>query len=93
MSNAQRLTKQQKERLQAKLAALAAAGQLGLGDTKTEWASEDYVIGSRDDYLQTGVKRPCCHCGEPVFTSRQYPKGVPMICEECAAEVFLKEGA
>ena len=55
------------------------------------WNEIDYIVGTRDDVTHTGINRPCNRCGLDVYTSRHYPRHVPMICEVCALEMVEEE--
>jgi hypothetical protein len=56
-----------------------------------DWTEVDYIVGTRDDVTQTGIHRPCTRCQHDVFTSKQYPETVPMICEVCALALAVEE--
>ncbi len=58
-----------------------------------DWSTIDYVVGTRADVTQTGIKRPCSRCGEDVYTSRRYPQKVSMVCEHCALAIAEEEAA
>lgn len=56
-----------------------------------DWDSIDYVVGTRDDVTSTGIHRPCHRCRQDVYTSRQYPERVAMICDVCALAIAEEE--
>lgn len=58
-----------------------------------DWDTIDFVVGTRDDVTRTDIHRPCHRCGHDVFTSRQYPDRIQMICEVCALEIAQEEEA
>lgn len=58
-----------------------------------DWDRIDYVVGTRDDVTQTGIRRPCQRCRHDVYTSRSYPDRVAMICEVCALAMAQEEAA
>lgn len=58
-----------------------------------DWDTIDFVVGTRDDVTRTDIHRPCHRCGHDVFTSRQYPERISMICEVCALEIAEEEEA
>jgi hypothetical protein len=58
--------------------------------TRTNWASVDAVLGTREDLSGTAIKRPCLKCGQDTYTANEYPEGVPYLCEICGLR--LDEG-
>jgi len=58
-----------------------------------DWDGIDYIVGTRDDVTHTGITRPCHRCQEAVYTSREYPNRVPMICDVCALAMAEEEQA
>lgn len=58
----------------------------------TDWSTVHFIIGTREDLSHSGIKRPCAHCGEWVFTGRTpYPDDVAIVCVGCAVD-RLAEG-
>jgi len=51
-----------------------------------DWSKVDYIIGTREDLVGAGRKRPCASCGCDVYLSAvmDYPADVPVVCADCA---------
>ncbi len=58
-----------------------------------DWDTIDFVVGTREDVTRTDIHRPCHRCGHDVFTSRQYPERISMICDVCALAIAEEEEA
>jgi hypothetical protein len=49
-----------------------------------QWEERQYVLGSREDYSHSSIKRTCLSCGHVVFIPQVYPDDWNIICEVCA---------
>src|SRR5690242_2829824 len=88
-----KLTDHQQRLLRTKLSELMDQGKVKhvglLGAPCADWDQTPWVMGTTEDMLGTGMHCPCRDCGDPTFTSVQYPKDVAIVCEGCAYELLV----